>query len=38
MGESDNEQFFVDTLYIGNTDKCDERHDIIKCNESRVEM
>ena len=33
-GERDDEQFFVDTLYIGNIEKSDEWPAIIKCNES----
>ena len=37
-GERDGEQFFVDTLYIGNTDKSDEWPAIMKCKESRVKM
>ena len=37
-GERDDEQFFVDTLYIGNIEKSDEWPAIMKCKESGVKM
>ena len=36
--ERDDEQFFLDTLFIGNIEKADEWHAVIRCNETRVKV
>ena len=36
--ERDDDQFFLDTLFIGNTEKADEGHAVITCNETRVKV
>ena len=37
-GERDDDQFFLDTLFFGNTEKADEWHAVIRCNETRVKV
>ena len=36
--ERDDDQFFLDTLFIGNIDKADDWHAVIRCNETRVKV
>ena len=36
--ERDDDQFFLDTLFIGNIEKADEWHAVIRCNETRVKV
>ena len=36
--ERDDDQFFLDTLLIGNIEKADEWHAVIRCNETRVKV
>ena len=33
--EKDDDQFFLDTLFIGNTEKADKLHAVIRSNETR---
>ena len=36
--EKDDDLFFLDTLFIGNTEKAGEWHAVIRCNETRVKV
>ena len=36
--EKDDDQFFLDTLFIGNIEKADEWHAVIRWNETRVKV
>ena len=36
VDERDDNQFFLDTLFIGNIEKADKWHAVIRCNETRV--